>query len=198
MIRIAIIVGTRPGRKAAAVAEWVHQIASARSDAQYEVIDVADYQLPLPDELNRTGFVGGSIPREDGPDGTTQQVFPELRERAVRMVFEHAHEHPSQWATIRSVAEKLGCTVEALRRWVRQAEGGRAGAVLWRILIGIVYAEIGFYVLTNPVAGLASPTLAVAIYLIIEGVIESLLSSQLRPRLGSGWLFRTASSRSSL
>ena len=47
---------------------------------------------------------------------------PELRERAVRMVFEHAHEHPSQWATIRSVAEKLGCTVEALRRWVRQAE----------------------------------------------------------------------------
>jgi transposase len=38
------------------------------------------------------------------------------------MVFEHAHEHPSQWATIRSVAEKIGSTVEALRRWVRQAE----------------------------------------------------------------------------
>jgi transposase len=50
---------------------------------------------------------------------------PELRDRAVRMVFEHAHEHPSQWATIRSVAEKLGCTVEALRRWVRQAERDR-------------------------------------------------------------------------
>jgi transposase-like protein len=38
------------------------------------------------------------------------------------MVFDHAAEHPSQWAPIRSVAEKLGCTVEALRRWVRQAE----------------------------------------------------------------------------
>jgi transposase len=47
---------------------------------------------------------------------------PELRERAVRLVQEHAHEHPSQWAAMRSVAEKLGCTVEALRRWVRQAE----------------------------------------------------------------------------
>jgi transposase len=38
------------------------------------------------------------------------------------MVFEHAHEYPSQWATIRSVAEKLGCRLESLRRWVRQAE----------------------------------------------------------------------------
>ena len=47
---------------------------------------------------------------------------PELRERAVRMVFEHAAEHPSQWATIRSVGEKLGCSTEALRRWVRRAE----------------------------------------------------------------------------
>lgn len=47
---------------------------------------------------------------------------PELRERAVRMVFEHAAEHPSQWATIRSIGEKLGCSTEALRRWVRRAE----------------------------------------------------------------------------
>jgi transposase-like protein len=38
------------------------------------------------------------------------------------MVFDHVGEHPSQWATIQSVGEKLGCSVEALRRWVRKAE----------------------------------------------------------------------------
>ena len=71
--------------------------------------------------LNRTGFIRGPILREDGPDGPTQQVR-ELRERAVRMVFDHTREHPSQWATIRSVGEQLGIATEALPRWVRQAE----------------------------------------------------------------------------
>ncbi len=46
----------------------------------------------------------------------------EMRERAVRMVFEHQDEYHSQWAAITSVATKLGMTPETLRKWVRRAE----------------------------------------------------------------------------
>lgn len=47
---------------------------------------------------------------------------PEVQERAVRLVLEHQGEHESQWAAIRSVASKIGCTPESLRRRVRRAE----------------------------------------------------------------------------
>ena len=47
---------------------------------------------------------------------------PEIRERAVRMVFEHQAEYDSQWAALNSIAWKIGCTAETLRKWVRRAE----------------------------------------------------------------------------
>jgi len=46
----------------------------------------------------------------------------EVRERAVRMVFDHAGEYPSQWAAICSIAGKIGCATQTLANWVRQAE----------------------------------------------------------------------------
>ena len=45
---------------------------------------------------------------------------PEVQERAVRMVFDAKDQYPSQWAAIESIASKIGCTGETLRKWVRQ------------------------------------------------------------------------------
>ncbi len=54
-----------------------------------------------------------------------------MRERAVRMLFEHQHEYPSQWKAIESISEMLNVNHETLRQWVRRAEingGKRPGA----------------------------------------------------------------------
>jgi transposase len=62
---------------------------------------------------------------------TSNRFSPEVRQRAVRMVLEHGGDHASQWAAICSIAGKIGCTAETLRKWVRQAErdqGQRPGA----------------------------------------------------------------------
>jgi uncharacterized membrane protein HdeD (DUF308 family) len=63
-----------------------------------------------------------------------------------------------------------------------------AGGVLWEVLIGVAYLAAGIYLLWNPIVGLAAVTLALAIYLLFEGVLEFVLSYQLRPAPGSGWL----------
>jgi len=62
---------------------------------------------------------------------TTNKFSAEVRERAVRMVRDNQGDHASQWAAIASIASKIGCTAESLRRWLRQAErdaGMRPGA----------------------------------------------------------------------
>ena len=47
---------------------------------------------------------------------------PEVKERAVRLVFDQEGQHPSQWSAIQSVAMKVGCSPESLRNWIRKAE----------------------------------------------------------------------------
>src|SRR5580693_1898846 len=61
---------------------------------------------------------------------TTNRFSPEVRARAVRMVLDHASEHPSRWAAVTSIAAKIGCTPQTLHEWVTKAEidsGQRAG-----------------------------------------------------------------------
>ena len=55
----------------------------------------------------------------------------EVRERAVRMVFEHGNEYGSEWEAMCSIAEKIGCSAETLRKWVRRIEvdSGRRGGL---------------------------------------------------------------------
>src|SRR5512143_114306 len=86
--------------------------------------------MALDPTLNRPGIPGDSISWEDGVMNISKRYSPEVRERAVRLVFEHEAEHSSQWAAIGSIAAKIGCTAETLRGWVRQAEreqGRRTG-----------------------------------------------------------------------
>ena len=52
----------------------------------------------------------------------TSRYSQEVRERAVRMVFEHQGEYGSEWEAICSIAEKIGCSSETLRKWVRRME----------------------------------------------------------------------------
>ena len=61
MLRIGIILGsTRPGRNGEAVAKWVHEIAKKRTDAEFELVDIIDFNLPLLDE---------PMPPKNGPEG---------------------------------------------------------------------------------------------------------------------------------
>ena len=58
---------------------------------------------------------------------TRNKFSPEIRDRAVRMVGEHRADYGSEWEAMSSLAAKIGCTAETLRRWCREEASRRAG-----------------------------------------------------------------------
>jgi uncharacterized membrane protein HdeD (DUF308 family) len=66
---------------------------------------------------------------------------------------------------------------------IRKSKGA-----LWEVLLGILYAFVGILLLLNPLVGLVSVTLALAAYLLVDGILELILSYRLRPAPGTGWL----------
>ena len=66
--------------------------------------------------------------------------------------------------------------------------GGGVTAVLWEILLAVVYALVGIYILANPAVGLASLTFVIAFYLFVEAMVEFAASYQMRHERGAGWL----------
>jgi uncharacterized membrane protein HdeD (DUF308 family) len=103
-------------------------------------------------------------------------------------------------AGILAIASPLvaGIAVNVLVAWLLVFSGAAhlvfawytrsAGGFLWELLMGILYIFIGVYLLMHPVAGLASLTIALAMYLFLEAVLEFVLGFKLRPFPGSGWL----------
>ncbi len=75
-----------------------------------------------------------------------------------------------------------------LLHFVYAWQSREARAILWEVLVGILYVFIGGYLLWNPIIGLASLTFALAVYLFIEAVLEFVLAYRLRPAPCSGWL----------
>jgi uncharacterized membrane protein HdeD (DUF308 family) len=103
-------------------------------------------------------------------------------------------------AGILAIASPLaaGLAVNIFVAWLLLLSGGvhlvfawyrpTAGGFVWELLVAVLYAFIGVYLLVHPVRGLESLTLALAIYLLVEAILEFVLGFTLRPLPGSGWL----------
>ena len=133
MLKIGIIVGsTRPGRKAAAVAKWAHDILKSRKDAEFEIVDIQDYKLPLLDEP-----VPPSMHQYSKPHTKTLE-----RENCLarRLHFRHSRIQPRHSAALKNAIDFL------FHEWNNKAAGfvgyGGAGGVRAVESLRLVMGEI--------------------------------------------------------
>lgn len=103
-------------------------------------------------------------------------------------------------AGILAIASPLaaGIAIEVLVAWLLVFSGcvhlvfswhtRSTGGFLWELLVGVLYLFIGVYLLMHPQVGLESLTIALALYLFLEAILEFVLGFKLRPLRGSGWL----------
>jgi uncharacterized membrane protein HdeD (DUF308 family) len=97
-----------------------------------------------------------------------------------------------------AIPQAAGIAVSALFGWLLVLSGAghlifafhtrSFGGLVWELLLGILYFLMGTYLLLYPVAGLATVTFALAIYLFAKGILELILSFQIRSRTGWVWL----------
>ena len=91
----------------------------------FDALGRANWSITIPHyyiKLNRPGFARDSISWEDRVMNRHKCYPQEVRERAVRLVLEHQENYNSQWAALTFIADKIGCTAETFRKWVRHAE----------------------------------------------------------------------------
>ena len=131
MIKIAIILGsTRPGRIGEAVAPWVYELAQKRSDAEFELVDIKDFNLPLLDE---------PVPPIDGPVlqgahedmGGEDRLLRRLRLRDARVQPRHLRRAQERDRFPLRRVEQQGGRLRRLRRRQRRARGRASASGDW-------------------------------------------------------------------
>ncbi|MGB3955352.1 MAG: NAD(P)H-dependent oxidoreductase [Brooklawnia sp.] len=125
MTRIAIVTGSvRPGRHSLTVADWVKSIADKRSDAQVEVVDIADFQLPVWKEaVPPSGASGGSTEQSKA----WSQRMGEFDGFTVLMSLFHDFEGFTKFAPSKPATAAVGPMLDNLVLWTKAMEAVRAG-----------------------------------------------------------------------
>ena len=129
MLRIAIIIGsTRPGRNGEAVAKWVYEIAQKRTDAEFELVDIKDFNLPLLDEpvSPHNGAITVSLTPKYGPPRSALSTAMSLSRPSTTMAFPARSRTRSIFCSASGTTRRLASSATAA-----PAERARSSSCVW-------------------------------------------------------------------